>query len=222
MPLRRSRCGARRGRRRWKRGSLTETQVSFRSARDQVRLAGTLAAAPIVAEKMADGELSVDNVRLFGAVVGNEDFDDDAELLVEIASGSPKDTRRGLESWLSMVDQSGEAEREELLRLKRHLTFTTNGEGMYDVKGLLMPEDVAHIETALGSHRRRRLRRSDRPAASHPHRRRARRTVSGVQRRHRHRRPGTPQGVHRGPVRDRRRTRGRARDHHRVRCHGVG
>ena len=49
-----------------------ETQVSFRSARDQVRLAGTLAAAPIVATKMADGELSVDNVRLLGAVVGNE------------------------------------------------------------------------------------------------------------------------------------------------------
>ncbi len=34
--------------------------------------------------------------------------------------------------------------------MKRHLTFTPNGEGMYDVKGLLMPEDVAHIETALG------------------------------------------------------------------------
>ena len=49
-----------------------ETQVSFRSARDQVRLAGTLAAAPIVAAKMADGELSVDNVRLLGTVVGNE------------------------------------------------------------------------------------------------------------------------------------------------------
>ena len=48
-----------------------------------------------------------------------------------------------------MADESGEAEREELLRLKRHLTFTPNGEGMYDVKGLLMPEDVAHIETAL-------------------------------------------------------------------------
>ena len=47
-----------------------ETQVSFRSARDQVRLAGTLAAAPVVAEKMADGGLSVDNVRLLGAVVG--------------------------------------------------------------------------------------------------------------------------------------------------------
>ena len=136
-----------------------ETQVSLRSARDQVRLAGTLAAAPIVAEKMAEGELSVDNVRLLGAVVGQERFADDAELLVEIASGSPSDTRRGLESWLAMADQSGEAEREEPLRLKRHVTFTPNGEGMYDVKGLLMPEDVAHIETALGAHRRRRVRR---------------------------------------------------------------
>ena len=45
-----------------------------------------------------------------------------------------------------MVDQTGEAEREEPLRLKRHLTFTPNGEGMYDVKGLLMPDDVAHVE----------------------------------------------------------------------------
>ena len=127
-----------------------QTQVSFRSARDQVRLAGTLAAAPIIADKMADGELSVDNARLLGTVVGNEHFDGDAELLMEMASGSPKDTRRGLESWLAMADESGEAEREERLRLKRHLTFSPNGEGMYDVKGLLMPEDVAHIETALG------------------------------------------------------------------------
>ena len=46
-----------------------QTHVSFRSARDQVRLAGTLAAAPIVATKMADGDLSVDNVRLLGTVV---------------------------------------------------------------------------------------------------------------------------------------------------------
>ena len=106
------RCGARRGR---LDGSVARCRdkVSFRSARDQVRLAGTLAAAPIVAEKMAEGELSVDNVRLLGAVVGTTDFDDDAELLVEIASGSPQDTRRGLESWLAMADQTGEAEREE-------------------------------------------------------------------------------------------------------------
>ena len=48
-----------------------QTKISIRSARDQVRIAGTLAAAPIVAEKMADGGLSVDNVRLLGSVVGN-------------------------------------------------------------------------------------------------------------------------------------------------------
>jgi hypothetical protein len=126
-----------------------ETQVSIRSARDQVRLAGTLAAAPVVAEKMSEGELSVDNVRLLGAVVGHERFDGDAELLMKIASGSPRDTRRALEQWLAMVDESGEAEREERLRLKRHLTFTSNGDGMYDVKGLLTPEDVAHVRAAL-------------------------------------------------------------------------
>jgi hypothetical protein len=126
-----------------------QTKVSFRSARDQVRLAGTLAAAPVVAEKMAEGELSLDNVRLLGAVVGQPGFDGDASLLIEIASGSPRDTRRGLEHWLAMNDESGEAEREERLRLRRHLTFTPNGEGMYDVTGLLMPDDVAHIRVAL-------------------------------------------------------------------------
>jgi hypothetical protein len=126
-----------------------ETQVSIRSARDQVRLAATLAAAPVVAEKMAEGVLSVDNVRLLGAVVGQDGFAADAELLVDIATGSPRETRRGLEQWLAMVDSVGEAEREERLRLKRHLTFTSNGEGMFDVKGLLMPEDVAHVRVAL-------------------------------------------------------------------------
>ncbi|MEP7202983.1 MAG: DUF222 domain-containing protein, partial [Ilumatobacteraceae bacterium] len=127
----------------------SETHVSMRSARDQVRLADTLAAAPIVAEKMADGELSVDNVRLLGAVVGQPQFEGDVELLVEIASGSPRDTRRGLESWLAMVDQSGEVEREQQQRAKRYVTFTPTVEGMYDVKGLLMPVDVAHVRAAL-------------------------------------------------------------------------
>jgi hypothetical protein len=126
-----------------------ETQVSMRSARDQVRLADTLAAAPIVAEKMADGSLSLDNARLLGAVVGQNRFADDADLLMEIASGSPRDTRRGLEQWLAMNDADGEVEREERLWLKRHLTFTPNGEGMVDVRGVLMPVDVAHIRTAL-------------------------------------------------------------------------
>ncbi len=126
-----------------------ETHVSMRSARDQVRFAGTLAAAPAVAEKMADGELSIDNARLLGAVVGHDRFADDADLLVEIASGSPRDTRRGLERWLAMSDPGGEAEREEQVRLKRHLTFTANGEGMYDVKGALMPGDVAQVRAAL-------------------------------------------------------------------------
>lgn len=63
-----------------------ETQVSVRSARDQVRLAETLAAAPVVAEKMASGGLSVDNARLLDAVVGEPGFAGDAELLLEIAA----------------------------------------------------------------------------------------------------------------------------------------
>ena len=98
---------------------------------------------------MADGSLSLDNARLLGAVVGQERFADDADLLLEIASGSPRDTRRGLEQWLAMSDPAGETEREERLWLKRHLTFTPNSDGMYDVKGLLMPVDVAHVRAAL-------------------------------------------------------------------------
>ena len=126
-----------------------QTLISVRSARDQVRLADTLAASPIVADTMAEGGLSIDNARLLGAVVGQPGFAGDAELLVEIASGSPRDTKRGLEHWLAASDPDGEPVREEALRLKRHLTFTSNGEGMYDVHGLLMPIDVAHVRAAL-------------------------------------------------------------------------
>ena len=126
-----------------------ETNTSVRSARDAVRLAETLAAAPMVAEKMASGGLSIDNARLLGAVVGEPGFAGDAELLLEIASGSPRDTRRGLESWLAMADPTGESDREEASWLKRHLTFTRNGDGMYDVRGSLMPVDVAAVQTAL-------------------------------------------------------------------------
>jgi uncharacterized protein DUF222 len=126
-----------------------ETKVSMRSARNQVRLADTLASAPAVAEKMADGSLSIDNANLLGAVVGEDRFADDAGLLLELAEGSPRDTRRGLEQWMAMNNPGGEPEREEQLRLKRHLTFTPNSDGMYDVKGLLMPVDVAHVRAAL-------------------------------------------------------------------------
>ncbi|HEY0519959.1 MAG TPA: DUF222 domain-containing protein, partial [Ilumatobacteraceae bacterium] len=126
-----------------------QTHIAFRTARDQVRLATTLAAAPLVAEKMAEGDLSIDNVRLLGSIVSEPDFAGDADLLIELASGSPRDTRRGLEQWLAMSNPAGEADREEALWLKRHLTFTPNGEGMYDVKGALMPVDVAAVRAAL-------------------------------------------------------------------------
>jgi Domain of unknown function (DUF222) len=126
-----------------------ETKASRRSAREQARLAAILAAAPAVASKMADGSLSVDNVHLLGAVVDHPGFAADADLLVGLASGSPRETRRGLELWQATVDSGSEAEREETLRSKRHLRFTPNGAGMFDVSGSLMPDDVAHIRTAL-------------------------------------------------------------------------
>jgi Domain of unknown function (DUF222) len=126
-----------------------ETKSSVRSAREQARLAAILAAAPAVASKMADGLLSVDNVHLLGAVVDHPAFAADAEELVELASGSPRETRRGLEQWQATVDSAREADREEARRSKRHLRFTSNGDGMFAVSGLLMADDVAHIRTAL-------------------------------------------------------------------------
>jgi hypothetical protein len=126
-----------------------ETHTTVRTARDQVRLAGTLAASPLVAEKMCSGELSVDNVRLLGAVVGHEAFADGAASLVEVAGGAPRDTKRELEQWLATVDGQGESEREEALRLKRYLQLTPNGDGMVDVKGVITVEDAEHVRTAL-------------------------------------------------------------------------
>ncbi|MGZ4723122.1 MAG: DUF222 domain-containing protein [Ilumatobacteraceae bacterium] len=127
-----------------------ETHTTVRTAREQVRLASTLAAAPIVAEKMRDGDLSVDNVRLLGAVVGHEAFAGDAVNLVELAGGAPRETKRQLEQWLAAVDAQGETEREETQRLKRYLQLTPNGDGMVDVKGVLTAEDAEHVQTALG------------------------------------------------------------------------
>ncbi len=93
--------------------------------------------------------MSVDNVRLLGDIVTQKGFAADAEVLLEIASGSPRDTRRNLEQWLATVDESGESDREQRLWRKRYLSFAPNSEGMYDVKGQLMPVDVAHLRTAL-------------------------------------------------------------------------
>ena len=126
-----------------------ETRTTVRTARDQVRLAGTLAAAPLMADKMRAGELSVDNARVLGAVVGHEAFADDAATLLELAGGSPRDTRRVVERWLAAVDGHAAAEREEALRLKRYLQLTPNGDGMVDVKGVLTVEDAEHVRAAL-------------------------------------------------------------------------
>ena len=71
---RRVRCGARSGATSIEVWLAGETQTSVRSARDCVRLAETLAAAPVVAERMAAGGLSVDNARLLGAVVSQPGF----------------------------------------------------------------------------------------------------------------------------------------------------
>ena len=126
-----------------------ETNTTVRTARDQVRLADTLAAAPIIADKMCDGELSIDNARLLGAVVGHDSFAGDAADLVELARGAPRDTKRDLEHWLAGVDAHGETEREQTQRLKRHLTFTPNSSGMVDVHGVLTTEDAEHVQIAL-------------------------------------------------------------------------
>ena len=126
-----------------------ETHTTVRTARDQVRLADTLAAAPIIADKMCDGDLSIDNARLLGAVIGHDSFAGDAADLVELASGAPRDTKRRLEHWLAGVDAHGETEREQAQRLKRHLTFTPNRDGMVDVHGILTTEDAEHVQIAL-------------------------------------------------------------------------
>lgn len=63
------------------------TNATVRSARDQVQLANTLAAAPLVADKMRDGDLSVDNVRLLASVVHHDAFADYATDLVNVAAG---------------------------------------------------------------------------------------------------------------------------------------
>ena len=126
-----------------------ETHTTVRTARDQVRLADTLAAAPIIAERMCDGDLSIDNARLLGAVAGHQAFAGDAADLVELAGGAPRDTKRDLEHWLAGVDAHGETEREQAQRLKRHLTFTANRDGMVDVHGILTSEDAEHVQIAL-------------------------------------------------------------------------
>jgi hypothetical protein len=98
---------------------------------------------------MRDGELSMDNARLLGAVVGHQSFAGDAADLIELATGSPRDTKRELEQWLASVDSKGEVEREEARRLKRHIQFTPNSDGMVDVKGVLTAEDAEHVQIAL-------------------------------------------------------------------------
>jgi hypothetical protein len=127
-----------------------ETKMSARAARSQVRLADTLAASPTIAEKMAEGSLTVENALALSSVVQHQAFAGDANALVELAAdNAPAATRRALEHWRSMVDADHEPVAYEQQRSQRHLTFRPAHNGMVDVSGMLMPEDAATVKTAL-------------------------------------------------------------------------
>lgn len=126
------------------------TSSTFRTARDQVRLADVLAMAPVLTDRLRDGGLSIDNARLIGAVVGHDAFDDHVDTVLELASGSPRQTRQGLDHWLALVDPAGEAERDAELAERECLRFTPDGRGMHDVTGKLTDHSVAAVQAALG------------------------------------------------------------------------
>ena len=110
----------------------------------------TLAKAPAVTERLADGALSVENAVLLSGVVDRDEFAADAEVLLGIAADSqPKDTRKTLETWLAIVDSDHEGDREAMLRLKQHISLTPNSDGMVDVNGCLVLEDAATVQAAL-------------------------------------------------------------------------
>jgi hypothetical protein len=124
------------------------TGSTLRTARSQVDLADALAVAPQVAEAMRDGFLSPDNARLLGAVVHHEAFGEHAQRLIDLASGSPRDTRRGLESWLTSIAPASTDAAAELAD-REFLRFTPGDHGLHDVSGKLTGASVAAVQAAL-------------------------------------------------------------------------
>jgi hypothetical protein len=121
------------------------TGVALRTAREYVRVARSLEELPETSASMGRGALSLDQVRAVTRVASPESESD----LLALAEGCTTAVlERQCRAWKTL-SRKDEAERERELHDCRRLSLYPNGDGMYRLDGLLMPEVAATLGQAL-------------------------------------------------------------------------
>jgi hypothetical protein len=121
------------------------TGYALRTAREYVRVARSLSELPQTDASMGRGALSFDQVRALTRVATPET---EPDLLALAEGASTAVLERECRAWKTR-SRTDEAERERELHASRRLTLYPNGDGMYRLEGLLMPEQAATLGRAL-------------------------------------------------------------------------
>jgi hypothetical protein len=119
--------------------------ITRNTANEKVRVARALERLPLTSEAMAHGQLSFSKVRALTRVATP---DSERELLTYARSISAGGLERFVRSWRE-IDGEDEAARERRLHARRTLSVFPGEDGMYVVRGRLMPEVAAVLMRAI-------------------------------------------------------------------------
>ena len=122
------------------------TGISLVAARERLRAARCLADLPLASAQMEKGRLSWSKVRALTRIATGEN----EERLVEFAlHHTASQVERLVRAWRSAETAYAELDGPSELAARRHLTVRMTGDGMYEVRGLLLPEVGALLVEAL-------------------------------------------------------------------------
>jgi hypothetical protein len=119
--------------------------ITRNTANEKVRVARALERLPLTSEAMAHGQLSFSKVRALTRVATP---DSERELLTYARSISAGGLERFVRSWRE-IDGEDEAARERRMHARRTLSVFPGEDGMYVVRGRLMPEVAAVLMRAI-------------------------------------------------------------------------
>ncbi|WP_419950025.1 DUF222 domain-containing protein [Candidatus Palauibacter sp.] len=121
--------------------------ISLGAARERLRVARCLADLPLTSAEMEKGRLSWSKVRALTRVATAED---EARLVEFALHHTASQVERLVRAWRSAEAALAEfVDGPSEMAARRHLTVRVTGDGMYEVRGLLLPEVGALLVEAL-------------------------------------------------------------------------
>ena len=120
--------------------------VSLGAARERLRAARRLASLPLTSAEMEKGRLSWSKVRALTRVATAEN---EARLVEFALHHTASQVERVVRAWRSAEAACRVLDGPSELAARRHLTVRVTGDGMYEVRGLLLPEVGALLVETL-------------------------------------------------------------------------